>query len=625
MLKKIWTKLDRIPKRGVGFLEWLMFAAIAVASYVFFCHQDILITAGHAAEYLHGHITNFYSACKATDGTYGANYLPTTFLIFAVWNIPMKLLGLLPEYVGDWSVPFTMWNKLLPTIAFMLSGYVMYRLVTDRLKFDKSKGMLTVFLFFTTPMAFFSQFFFCQYDIFTVFFMLLGMYFFFKEKPKKKDYLLFALSFGIATTFKYFALLIFVILLLLRVKNVWKVICAAIPAALPLAVEVLFYLIFDRKAFMKSVFGFGALDNASGFIINIGGMGINALYLVLLVIIACSYFTKPKDFDEYISYGMFYSCGICFALFGLMVWYPQWLLFMAPFWVISTVINKHYEIFFWIDTLLGLVLDIYIVNVFVNSVDQSLLRFGIFHDELQYSMNAATKMRDFFVYQDTTMLFTIISAIFLIGFVFKHPKFNFEKINENLKKGRFIINVRFLAFSCAFMVGALACLPSFLESPDIVWERFGGYKQQIVTINNKTKAEEYTTLDAEMIQTVYVVCDEYKETKKKAKIIVDIIDTETNEVVATGSRKEKNIADGSHNFTKIVLDEKFYPEKDKEYCFRFYTDSSKKVAIYFEKSSKEKASYYKTYQKDYSDCYSKYKGKEVKNKDIVMRLVGEAE
>ena len=91
MLNKIWAKVDKMPKKGVGFIEWVFFAVIAVISYIFFCHQDILVTAGHAVEYLNGYITDFYSACKATDGTYGANYLPTTFIIFAIWNIPMKL------------------------------------------------------------------------------------------------------------------------------------------------------------------------------------------------------------------------------------------------------------------------------------------------------------------------------------------------------------------------------------------------------------------------------------------------------------------------------------------------------------------------------------------------------
>ena len=58
------SKIDRIPRKGAGAFEWIIFAVAAVIGFVFFCHQDILITAGHSIEYLNGHITDFYSACK---------------------------------------------------------------------------------------------------------------------------------------------------------------------------------------------------------------------------------------------------------------------------------------------------------------------------------------------------------------------------------------------------------------------------------------------------------------------------------------------------------------------------------------------------------------------------------
>ena len=96
-LEKRLKKIDEISPRGISVLQWVMFAVVAAFCFLFFCHQDVLITAGHAGEYLKGHITDFYSACVDTDGLYGANYLPTTFIVFAIWNIPMKLFGLLPQ------------------------------------------------------------------------------------------------------------------------------------------------------------------------------------------------------------------------------------------------------------------------------------------------------------------------------------------------------------------------------------------------------------------------------------------------------------------------------------------------------------------------------------------------
>lgn len=623
-MKKLWTKIDKVSKNGAGVIEWILFVAIAVLSYVFFTHQDILVTAGHSLELLNGHITDFYSACKKTDGTYGANYFPTTFIIFAIWNIPTKLLGMAPTFVGDWSVPFIMWNKLLPTIAFAISGVILYKIVTKRLGFEKSKASLTVLLFFTSPMAFFSQFLFCQYDIFTVLFMLLGMNHYFKKEMKKSDYFWFALFFGIATTFKYFALLIFVVLLLLKIKNVFEVILVAIPAGMPLFLELAFYVLFDRRAFIKSVFGFAALDNATGFDFNIGGVHIQGVYFILVILIAAAYFTKPTDFEQLVSYGMFYSCGICFTIFGLMVWYPQWLLFMTPFWVISIVINKHNEIFLWIDALLGVLLDVYIVNAFIHAVDQELFRFGIFHDRLMYSTHTSVTMSDIFIFKDQNILYTLISAIFLIGFIFKHPKFNFDKIAAPIESGRFILNTRFVAFTCAFLVAAFACLPNFLDRDDVIAARFGGSHQNIEMINNKKSAEQYMKLDAKNIQRVKVVCDSARGIDdEKTNIVLTITDTETGKVVAKGKHKEKDIIDGSHDYTTIKLEKPFTPNPETLYKFTFSTDSKSKVAIFFEYNAKETATYYRVVKRDYSECYATYNGKKDKKREIVMYVIGE--
>ncbi|MGN1328266.1 MAG: hypothetical protein ACI4V4_01045 [Eubacterium sp.] len=622
---KFISKIDRLPQKSVGVFEWVIFAVAAIIAYIFFCHQDILITAGHSVEYLNGHITDFYSACKNTDGEYTANYLPSTFIIFAIWNIPMKILGLAPSQFGDWNIPFMMWNKILPTAAYFASGILIYRLCKDRFGFDNKKSALTMFLTFTTPMAFFTQFLFCQYDIFTVLFMLLGMYYFFKDKPTGKDYLAFALFFGIATTFKYFAFVIFVVLLLLRVKDIFKDILLMASAVLPAGLEALFYLIFDRKAFVKSVFGFSALDYTKGFSVDIGEVSINLMYVFLLVLIAFAYFTKAKDFDELAGYGMFYSCGVCFAFFGMMLWHPQWLMFIVPFWVIGTVINKNHNVLLWIDALFGIVFLVYIANQFRFTLEnQGLMRYGILMNSLRYKIAPTLHLSDILVYKDTDTLFSILSAILLIGFIFKHPKFNLKKISAGIEQGRAVINIRFLAFVLVFFVAAFATLPSFADSGDLLWRNYGDGEQVYVNINNETFAEEYTKLDEMEIEKVYVICDTVEESGEKAKIFVDVIDTETNERVAFGEGEEKNIKNGSEKYTQLNLEKSFVSEKDKVYKFRFYTDSDRNVGICCEKSDFTSAGLLRTKQKDYSSSYASYNGEKTADSNIMMKLTGNA-
>ena len=150
------------PDNRAMLTPWIVFGVCAVLCYLFFCYQDILATAQHAYSYLDGRIIDFYSASNEMDGNaYGANYLPTTFILFAVWNLPLKLFGAAPAFACDWSLGFVMWNKLLPTLFLFGSAVLMYRLALDRLHFGRTKALLAGTALLLSPYAFFSQFLFC--------------------------------------------------------------------------------------------------------------------------------------------------------------------------------------------------------------------------------------------------------------------------------------------------------------------------------------------------------------------------------------------------------------------------------------------------------------------------------
>lgn len=626
-IKKIFKRADTLPKNGVGAFEWVCFALAAVVAYVFFCHQDILITAGHSIEYLNGHITDFYTACKKVDGVYAANYLPSTFIVFAVWNIPMKLFGLIPGDFGDWNVAFMLWNKLLPTVAYFVCGFVLYRLCVDRLNFDRKKAALTMLLGLSAPTAFFTQFIFCQYDVFTVLFMLLGMYCYFKKSPTLKDHVLFSLFFGIATTFKYFALVIFAVFLFLRVKNVIKVLLLSVISVFPAAAEAAFYFVFDFKAFKKSVFGFSALDYTEGFSIDLGDVSVNLMVVFIACLAAFAYFTKAKNYEEIVGYSMFYSSGVCFAIFGMMMWHPQWLLFIMPFWAIGTAINKNYKMLILLDALFGIVFLVYIVNQFSFTLEgQGLMRYGILMDTLRYKVPSALKMADLFVFKNTDILFSIISALLLIGFIFKHPKYNLKSLNESISDGRFVVNIRFLAFALALFAALFATLPGFVGNKDLLWRSYDNDKKQSsVIINNSNFAQERTRLDKMTVTDVYAVIDTARgnEDNEKAEVCVDVIEASTNKVISRATAAEKNIKDGSFKFTKLHLDKPVKADGQEEYIFKFYTSSSRAVSLSVQKNVFGDLTLLRTYQKDYSSAEMYFSGEKIDGSNIAMKLLGE--
>lgn len=187
------------------------FLFLALGCLLLMAQSDINVTGDRSFLLFEHGLRNFYDASYQTTGGYGANYLPSTFLLFGLWNILPWLLGARPVGIGNVThVWLTLWYKLLPCLFFLGSALIVYKILLT-LGCKQKKALLGLYLFTTSPIAIFSQFVFVQYDSFTVFFVLLGIWLYLKKKPWG-----FILSLGVAATFKYYALVILVVFLLLR-------------------------------------------------------------------------------------------------------------------------------------------------------------------------------------------------------------------------------------------------------------------------------------------------------------------------------------------------------------------------------------------------------------------------
>lgn len=488
-------------------LPFTIFGIFALICYFLFCHHDILMTAQHSYGYLNGRFTDFYTASSEMDGEYGSNYLPLTFILFALWNLPLKLLGAAPEFFGDWDAFFALWNKLLPVIFLFGSACVMYRLAFDRLQFGRGKAILASMMLLMSPYAFFSQFLFSQYDSLVVFFMLLGLYFFFKAEMRLTDWVWFSIFFGLATSFKYFAAVIFFVFLVLKEKNVLKVLRCAVIFALPLAAQFGVYFLFDRHAFVESIFNFSALEYTEDISFATGIGSVSLVYLALIMIIAFAYFTNADDDYAVLGWGSFYSCGVCFVLFGLMTWHPQWLMFAVPFWTLSTMINRRWEMFMLLDSAAAVVFTALVAKVFHHQVDDNLFRYGILSGELRLSQSNEFPMAALFRFIDSNLLFTLLIAVFAVSFIFKHPRFNMKKANEPMPRATLWITARFLCGVLIFLIPAFVCLPSFLRSDTYLWANFSGDEETeecVLITENSADIAQYLSLQGEEIHAIYV-------------------------------------------------------------------------------------------------------------------------
>lgn len=608
--------------QNLTILDYILFGMITLFCFLIFNHTDIATTAQNSSSYLNGHILDFYSGSYELNGKYNANYLPSTFILYAIWNLPLKILGLLPTEWAVWDGAFILWNKLLPSIVYFFSSYVIYKICTNRLEFSLENSKLTVILFLSSPIGFFSQFIFGQYDIFTVFFMVLGIYFFFDLTNFRKSRYYFIALFSIAITFKYYSLLIFLVLLLLKEKRIWMIIRDSILVLLPTLMLGGIYFIFDRNAFSQSVLGFNALDYVQNGGIPISDfVSIQCAPVLTILLLAFAYFTNCKNKNEFFSYSIHYSCGICFVLFGLMRWHPQWLLFAVFFWCIGFMIHPQTSVFLWIDMIFGLVFNMFVVYTYADIADETLLKNGILSFKLFYKDGTNLSMADIYPNIGQDMSFAILFAIMLIYYIYSHPRFCTLSFTTSPKRVTGLIRSRFLICTLSFIIPALLCLPSIIAQYNNLWQYRNDTSERIsVSFDEYGDFTQTAVLYGESISQVEVWVGTYGSDLTNSSIELIIEDSE-HEIIATQKIENTVIQEGT-----LLFDLGIIPINSGEtYYFTFTVSQGmgERLALFANHYEGNINLPLRTYQRHYEGNYVTATKKELNTFILDMKILGD--
>lgn len=433
--------------KNINIFDWCLLAILVTICFFSFEHLDIVHTGSSSISYLNGHIMDFYeyTATKLEVN----NYLPTTYIIYAVWNIPIRIIGLITEPSLDVPGIVRMWYKLLPSIFYLMTTILIYKIFRMR-KMNEKNSFIAAFMFASSPIAVYSQFIFSQYDIITTFFVVLGLYFYMQKKDKS-----FIASFAIAITCKYFALLIFVPLLLLREKKIWKIIIKCMGVGSLFVIETLFYI--SSQAFKTGVFGFFATNYMFQNTMDVGYAQISIVVLVWAVVCAWAYFKDCSDNDEEFKIAINLINIVAFAMFGLSCWHPQWLILGVPFWTIGIILNKKRDAFILLDTVLFGAFVMYGAAFWKGGTDLVLFHWGAFKSYIE-NKTLALSMSDIYHITDSNLLFSVVSAILLIYAIFNCKKNMDNESDIDLSKCKGLIRVRYIGGILFFIIPAFICL-----------------------------------------------------------------------------------------------------------------------------------------------------------------------
>jgi len=353
-------------------IAYFLIIAVCFFSYI---QLDIGHTTYSSYAFLDGHILDFYDFNKKTLG--GNDYLPSIYIIFAIWNIPIYLLGLAttPEYRPfiEYISPFEIfWSKLLIGLLFLATIKVISHIskIIDDGKSNLLKNDAGLLLA-TAPIAIFAVFIFSQYDITGLLFSIIGIYYLFR-----KDNIKFALFFSFAISFKYFALVIFIPLLLLSEKRIIRIIGYTLIALSVTIFELAFY--WRSEIFRGEIFTLMShkLGDAYG-----GHSSLITWPLILMITYGamCAYlfFKRVKEGQEFYRLAIF-SCIAAYAcMFDSVLWHPQWLILLMPFFALAYRYLPRPKYMAYLD-ILGMISYTWICLIYwPNNVDVSMVNFGI--------------------------------------------------------------------------------------------------------------------------------------------------------------------------------------------------------------------------------------------------------
>jgi len=561
--------INRVTANPLTWVDWLIFVLLAGLCYFSLQQGDIYHTAGSSFGYLNGHILDFYDYDMQYMG--GLAYMPSTYILFAIWNIPIKLFGIvkIPTMAVPWLV--LMWYKALPTLLYLASGILMFK-IGQVIGLGTKKAKLMTYVFLTTPIGFFSQFIFGQYDIFTVFFVLLGTYFYFKNDNFK-----FLLFFGISFTFKYFPLFLFVPMLFLKEKNYFKLIKSFIIASIPLAIEIILYI--KSPAFKTGVFGFGAKNYIFDASIDTSFFSASIVIIFWVVICAWAFFTKLETNQDTVKWVVFFNNIIAFLIFGLSMWHPQWLLFSVPFMVIGTMINKKIDVFLIIDIILMLLFTIFTVNFWINHVDQNLFTHGIFKNLITNRIDIGLTMRDIFIIHDNNLIYSFFSGLLLVNAIFKHPKFSSDDFKDNIDKHWNLIRARFIIGVSIFVIPAYICLFVALNSPFLLINNGSQLSGITKPMLNDCTFEQYFVATMPTTDRIQLVAGTYGH-KTNFDMNICIEDVQNNKIVMQESLSCSKIVD---NIPSTIKLQETKLEVGKQYKFSLTAENANSencVSIY---------------------------------------------
>lgn len=432
-------------------IYWILQGIIALTFLLFWMHPDIFHTATSSNSLYLAKIKNFYDFNYDYNG--GNDYLILIYLIFGVWNLPTIFFNnatfvndenYIDKFLSLTAIPVEIiWWKLL-LVIFFLASILFFKKLSEKLENQNNSSFL---IFASSPILIYLIFAVSAYDILTVTIILFSLFFLFKKNLK-----IYSLIMGIAFSFKYFSLILFIPTILLFQKNILKILGYFFIFITPFIFQ--FYFFKDSEIFMNSflVLFQKKVFETNLFILLLKFLGFTG-YSILCIY---AYFIfKEEKTDIKLNYVMFLS--LFFVLFA-NIWHPQWLILIMPFFYFQYFQFKNKSLFLILEILIFISFFLYSSFYWRGNFDLDMFNNGAMSyllpmsDSLFSLLNVDENYRYFNRY-NLLLIFLFLSVPGLLLFTFLLSK----KIPNKLKsiqqlKFNYLVILRLILLSIIILI-----------------------------------------------------------------------------------------------------------------------------------------------------------------------------
>lgn len=327
------------PVKPLTRWDYLLALVLVVLSILVFDAAAIIPTASASFGYLNRQFLNFYEYAGEC-GIGETVYMPLVYLVYAVWNLPLKLT-LLVRYPMP-EVPYfaLLWYKLLPLLLYVGCSYLVYCIARE-IGMGQRKSKLCVLAAFTMPAGFFLQFSYGQVMALPLFFLLLGLLYYLRGSRRA-----YVGCFAAAIACQQYLWVLILPLLLLKEKRLRQLCENIFLAALPYALE---YLIYHRSAgFLRNVrmYDLGKSFHAG---LDNGIFVIEYVVFFWILLLGWAYFTRVRSKRELTAYALFFTGLAGTVTLCLTDWSPEYFLLLVPFSVLAAFLHRDIRIFLILD------------------------------------------------------------------------------------------------------------------------------------------------------------------------------------------------------------------------------------------------------------------------------------